>query len=89
MLNALYLSFTEYDLLSPPQFVGFANYVALPTDDDFLHSLQVTFIYVFGTVIPVWFLSFGLALLLQKARVFSRAAGAPCSFCRPSCRCSP
>ena len=71
MLNALYLSFTEYNLLSPPQFVGLANYMRLPTDDDFLHSLQITFIYVFGTVIPVWFLSFGLALLLQKARVFS------------------
>ena len=71
MLQALLLSFTRYDLMSPPELVGFANYVALLSDENFLHSLGITLIYVFGTVIPVWFFSFGVALLLTKARVFA------------------
>lgn len=71
MANALYLSLTQYNLLSPPQFVGLSNYARVIVDDGFHHSLRITFIYVFGTVIPVWFLSFGVAMLLNRARVFS------------------
>lgn len=71
MLNALYLSFTAYDLIHAPQFTGLDNYWHVLTDENFHHSLGITLIYVFGTVIPVWFLSFGVALLLTKARVFA------------------
>ncbi len=71
MANAFYLSFTRYDLISPPEFVGMRNYVQTLTSEAFQHSLRVTFVYVFGTVIPVWFLSFGVAMLLSRARVFS------------------
>ena len=71
MGNALYLSLTKYNLLSAPQCVGLQNYTRVIVDENFHHSLRVTFIYVFGTVIPVWFLSFGVAMLLNRARVFS------------------
>lgn len=71
MANALYLSLTHYNLLSAPQFVGLSNYARVVADEDFHHSLRITFVYVFGTVVPVWFLSFGVALLLNRARVFS------------------
>lgn len=71
MFNAFYLSLTKYDLLSPPEFVGLTNYLRVLTDRNFHDSLRVTFIYVFGTVIPVWFLSLGLALLLSRASFFS------------------
>lgn len=71
MAQALYLSFTRYDMLSAPAWIGVENYVSVLGDEDFHHSLWVTFIYVFGTVIPVWFLSFGVAMLLARARVFS------------------
>ncbi len=32
MFNAFYLSLTKYDLLSPPEFIGLANYGRLLTD---------------------------------------------------------
>ena len=71
MLNALYLSFTRYDLISAPEWIGLGNYQQVLTSTSFQSSLQITFLYVFGTVVPVWFLSFGIAMLLNRARVFS------------------
>ena len=48
---SLYLSFTDYDLLSTPHWVGLANYERLFTGDrTFDRSLKVTLIYVFTTV---------------------------------------
>lgn len=47
MLYSFYLSFTSYDLLSPPQWVGFDNYIRMFTNDPrFITSLKVTFIFV-------------------------------------------
>ena len=48
---SFYLSFTDYDLLSRPEFVGLENYQKLFTRDrTFDKSLKVTLIYVFTTV---------------------------------------
>ncbi len=45
------LSFTKYDILNPPKFVGLRNYVKMFTkDQDFKNSLLVTFKYVVMTV---------------------------------------
>ena len=55
MLQALYLSLTSYDLLSPPRFVGFRNYVTLLHDPLFHQSVGATLYYVFGTCVPLWF----------------------------------
>jgi ABC-type sugar transport system permease subunit len=71
MAYALAISFTRFDLTSPPEFIGFGNYRSLLTDSLFHNSLRVTAFYVLGTVIPVWAISLGLALLLVRARVFS------------------
>jgi len=71
MFNAFYLSFTRYDLIHPPEWYGLENFRQIFTSPQFRNSLQVTFIYVFGTVIPVWFLSFAMALLLNRCRIFS------------------
>jgi ABC-type sugar transport system permease subunit len=71
MANALFLSLTRYNLLSPPQFIGLENYTRVIADREFHHSLRVTVVYVFGTVVPVWLLSFGVAMLLNRVRVFS------------------
>jgi len=71
MASALYLSLTEYNLLSAPRFIGLGNYTRILASEGFHRSLIVTLIYVFGTVIPVWFLSFGAALLLNRVTVFS------------------
>jgi multiple sugar transport system permease protein len=63
MLGSLYLSFTRYDLLSPPQWIGLANFTAMFSDIRFLDALRVTAIYVFLSV-P---LKLAVALLVAVA----------------------
>ncbi|WP_369809989.1 carbohydrate ABC transporter permease [Gracilibacillus caseinilyticus] len=51
MIASLYFSFTNYDLLSAPTWIGFENYITMFTDDArFIQALKVTFIFVFGSV---------------------------------------
>lgn len=50
-LASLYLSFTDYNLMSAPVWTGLQNYIKLFTSDrTFRRSLTVTLIYVFTTV---------------------------------------
>lgn len=67
MIQAFRLSLTSYDLLTPPKYVGFDNYAALMSDTRFIKSVGVTLYYTFGTCIPVWVLSLGLALVFNMA----------------------
>jgi ABC-type sugar transport system permease subunit len=62
MLRAIQISFTSYDLLSPPRFVGLNNYAILATDPRFQQSVLVTLYYMFGTALPLWVLSLAAAL---------------------------
>lgn len=67
LLASLYLSFTDYDLLSEPNWVGLENYQRMFTDDPrFLKSLVVTFTYVLVSVPLQLMLALGLALVLNK-----------------------
>ncbi|RZS68459.1 carbohydrate ABC transporter membrane protein 1 (CUT1 family) [Agromyces ramosus] len=63
MAASLGLSFTRYNLLSPPRFNGIDNFVRMLEDERLHTSLGVTFQYVFISV-P---LQLGLALLLAVA----------------------
>ena len=63
---SLYLSFTDYDLLSAPEWVGFENYIRMFEDPRFVNSLGVTFTYVFVSVPLQLAAALGLALLLDK-----------------------
>lgn len=66
-LASLYLSFTDYDLLQSPQFVGTANYVRIATaDPKFAAAMKVTFTYVLLSV-PLK-LIFALALAMAFNR---------------------
>ncbi|MEW6233217.1 MAG: sugar ABC transporter permease [Chloroflexota bacterium] len=50
---AFYLSFTRYDLFSPPQWMGLRNYLRLLQDEEFMqHALPNTLKYV-AVVVPV------------------------------------
>jgi multiple sugar transport system permease protein len=70
---SLYLSFTKYDLLGAPQWVGLGNYSRMFTaDEKFWTSLKVTFFYVF-TAVPFRLL-FALAVAMLLARLV-RGAG--------------
>ncbi|MBI4048958.1 MAG: sugar ABC transporter permease, partial [Devosia nanyangense] len=46
MIASAVLSFTNYDLLSWPRFIGTANYERLVVDPRYLQSLRVTTTYV-------------------------------------------
>lgn len=69
MCISLYYSFTDYNLLSEPNFIGIQNYIRMFTDDpDFWQALKVTFLYVL-ILVPCR-LAFALlvALLLNTKR---------------------
>src|SRR4030095_17072249 len=50
MLRSLYLSFTSYNLLSPPEWVGLRNFQRIINDPDFWQSVKVTLIYALFSV---------------------------------------
>src|SRR5436190_9385443 len=61
------LSFTAFDVARPPRFVGLENYInAFTTDDRFLSSLQLTFVYAIVSVPIALFGSLLLAVLLNQ-----------------------
>jgi multiple sugar transport system permease protein len=66
LLASLYLSFTDYDLLTDPQFIGIENYTQMFSDPRLLKSLQVTGIYVFVSVPLQLGAALGLAMLLDR-----------------------
>ncbi len=67
LFASLYYSFTDFDLLTSPHWVGFANYQAMFTDDPrYFQSLRVTFMYVVVAV-PL-----GLAFSLLIALVLNQ-----------------
>jgi len=66
MLASLYLSFTRYDLLSAPQWIGLQNFIAMFGDIRFLDALRVTAIYVFLSVPLKLAFALLLAMLLNR-----------------------
>jgi len=67
ILASAYFSVLEYDVLSPPKFVGFENYIrAFTGDKQFWPSLQRTFGYAV-TVVPIGLVgSLMLAIFLNQ-----------------------
>ena len=64
-LLSFYYSFTDFDNLNPPTWVGFANFARMFGDEKFWNSLKVTSIYAVVTVVLSLSLSFLLALVLN------------------------
>jgi multiple sugar transport system permease protein len=77
MIYSLYLSFTQFNILQPPQWVGLRNYVVMfsgnvefPRDERFMNSLFVTFRFVFISVPLKLVFALAVALLMnQKLRL--------------------
>ena len=68
-IQALYLSFTDYDLLSAPEWVGLKNFRILWRDDLFWRSFWNTILYLVCVVPLLVALPLGLAILVnQKLR---------------------
>jgi len=67
MLASLWLSFTRFDLLTPPQWIGFANYTRMfTTDDRFRQAVVVTLTYLVLEVPLKLAFALTIALLLNK-----------------------
>jgi multiple sugar transport system permease protein len=67
IVASAYLSFTKYNVLLPPEFIGFRNYVyALTEDDLFIPSVLKTFYYAILVVPPAIVLSLAIAILLNQ-----------------------
>lgn len=66
MLQAFYISMTDFDLIKSPEFVGLSNFIDLLKDPLFLNSARVSLTYVVFSVVPTWIISMGLALLFNR-----------------------
>ncbi|MCD0446821.1 sugar ABC transporter permease [Glycomyces sp. A-F 0318] len=66
MVASLYLSFTDYNLLQPPEWTGLGNFTAMFQDERFWNSFRVTVVYVLAGVPLQLALALALALLLDK-----------------------
>lgn len=68
-IEAFWLSFTNWDLMSPPEFIGIANYQKLFADPEFWKVFKNTFIYLLvGTPISL-VLAFVIAYYLDRVRL--------------------
>jgi multiple sugar transport system permease protein len=67
MIASLVLSFSDYKVIAPPQFHGFANYIKMFTSDDsFWAALKVTFTYALLAVPLQLIAGLIVALLLNQ-----------------------
>jgi multiple sugar transport system permease protein len=66
ILASAYFSFTTYDIINPPQFLGLQNYSDLLSDDLFWQSIKVTTIYsLFSVPLGIAF-ALGIAVMLNQ-----------------------
>ncbi len=66
MLASLYFSFTNYNIISPPSWIGIGNYTELFQDPLFWKSLQVTLYFAVLSLPSSLVLGFILAILLNQ-----------------------
>lgn len=66
MVASLYFSFTDYNLLSAPEWIGWGNYAEMLTDTRLHTSLAVTFTYVLIGVPLLLIVALALAMFLNK-----------------------
>jgi len=66
MFAAAILSFSSWDLLSPPRWIGFANFQELIHNKDFHNALKNTLVFIAGYLPLVYFLGLSAALALDR-----------------------
>ena len=67
VVMALYLSLTNYDVLSRQDWVGFSNYQKLWNNELFWRSLENTAIYAFGTIPVRMAIALTIAVALNRS----------------------
>jgi len=69
LVMSAYLSFNHYDLLSPPRWVGLANYRYLFEVDPQIWTAVKNTLWLIAVLVPLQVLfAFGIALMLARAR---------------------
>jgi multiple sugar transport system permease protein len=73
MIYSLYLSFTKFNILQPPQWIGLRNFFIMfvgndqfPRDERFLNSMFVTFRFVFISVPLKLVFALAVAMLMSQ-----------------------
>lgn len=67
-LRGLYMSLTDWDLLTDPEFIGLANYRELFGDEYFWNSLRVTALYVIYNIPIQTVIGLGIAILMNQLK---------------------
>jgi len=65
-------SFTDYDMVTKQNYIGFSNYIELASDERFIRSIGNTLVYTVGTLLPTLCLGLLLALLINNAMIKTR-----------------
>lgn len=74
IISSIALSFTSFDMLQSPRFVGFNNYIRLLLDDEiFLQVFKNTLVFAFITGPISYVLSFLLAWMINEYKPFTRS----------------
>jgi len=69
LIGSAYYSMTHYDLLSPPQWVGFANYKFMFTEDPQIWTAVKNTLWLIVFMVPAQvFFALGVAMLIARAR---------------------
>jgi multiple sugar transport system permease protein len=66
MVSSLYLSFTNYDMFTSPEWAGLENYKQMFEDSKYIASVKVTTTYVLLSVPLQLMFALGVALLLNR-----------------------
>jgi len=66
LIDVFKLSFTQYNIVTMPQYVGLKNYQDLLSDKIFLLSLKNSLIYLIGVVPPLVIIPIFLAILVNN-----------------------
>jgi ABC-type sugar transport system permease subunit len=77
LLSAFHTSFFEWDLLTPPRFIGLGNYAAILASGELLSSLGTTLLISSVVVVGSMALGLGLALAVHRPgrlAAFARSA---------------
>ena len=65
-LRGIYLSFTSFNLLTPPEFNGLDNYLRMVQDPVFWNSMRVTVYYVFVNIVLQTAFALVIAVMMQR-----------------------
>jgi multiple sugar transport system permease protein len=65
-LRGIYLSFTSFNLLTPPEFNGLDNYIRMVQDPVFWNSMRVTIYYVFVNIVLQTAFALVIAVMMQR-----------------------